>query len=252
MRKVAVVTGSGRGIGLAVALQLASLGYAIVLNLKRHADEGQRALKLVEGRSEVLLVLADVSVADGAQKLRSETLERFGVPDVLVNNAGLGIASPFVTTEETLWDKMISSNLKSVYLCTRAFLPDMIEKGSARLINITSVAGIQGAPLLSAYSAAKAGVIALTKSLAQELEGTGVTVNAIAAGVVRTKMGESLISYLGTTEEQWAKKFTLTHKIVEPEEVAALAGFLASDSARNITGQVFVIDSGSTLKTSVT
>jgi 3-oxoacyl-[acyl-carrier protein] reductase len=252
MHKTAVVTGSGRGIGFAVAMHLATAGYAVVLNVRKHVDEGQHALSLVAERSEAVLIPADVSVAEGVQKLRNETLERFGEPDVLVNNAGLGIASPFVATEETLWDKMISSNLKSVYLCTRAFLPGMIEKGWARLINITSIAGIQGAPLLSAYSAAKAGVIALTKSVAQELEGTGVTANAIAAGVVRTKMGESLISYLGTTEQEWAKKFTLTHKLVEPEEVAALVGFLVSDSAPNITGQVFVIDSGSTLKNSVT
>ncbi|PSN84703.1 short-chain dehydrogenase [Candidatus Marsarchaeota G1 archaeon BE_D] len=248
MARVAVVTGSGRGIGLAIALALAKNGFKIVLNAKRHAEEGEQALRLVKSFSDAHFVQADVATEQGALTLIDESIKVFGGVDVLVNNAGVGIAKPLVQTEEALWDKMINANLKSTYLCCRFSIPHMLKNSWGRIVNITSVAGLHGAVHLCAYSAAKAGVIGLTKALAAELESTGITVNAVAAGLVKTKMGESLLRYLGVEEKEWANRFTLTHKLIEPEEVGTLVGYLVSEDAKNVTGQVFVIDSGSTIK----
>jgi len=141
----------------------------------------------------------------------------------------------------------VAVNLKSAYLCMRLAIPYMVKAGEGRVVNISSVAGIHGLANLAAYSAAKAGVIGLTKSVAAELSGSGITVNAVAAGLVKTKMGDSLLKFIGADDDAWAKNNTLTQKLVQPEEVAALVRYLVSDEAKNVTGQVFVIDSGSSV-----
>jgi len=253
--RVAVVTGSGRGIGRSTAVQLAKMGAHVIVNMKRNIEEGNETLKQIKDvGGEGLIIQADVSTDLGAKKLINETLETFGTIDILVNNAGVGIAKPLHETDETLWDKQINTNLKSAFLCSKYASEIMIKKGWGRIINITSVAGLIGMALLIPYSAAKAGLIGLTKALAAELSPYGITVNAIAAGLVKTKMGLSLVELLAqqksNTEEfanQWALQHTLTKKLLNPDEVANLIVFLASDEAKNITGQVFVIDSGWTI-----
>jgi 3-oxoacyl-[acyl-carrier protein] reductase len=247
MGKVAIVTGSGRGIGRAIALALAHNGYSLVLNVKKNMSEGAETLKLVNDVSEGILVQADAGVLEGARKIVSETIQRFEALDTLVNNAGLGIAKPLIEMEETLWDKQVTVNLKSAYLCMREAIPFMLKREGGRIVNISSVAGLHGLANLSAYSASKAGVIGLTKSVAAELSGSGITVNAIAAGLVKTRMGDSLLGFIGVNDDEWAKSNTLTQKLIQPEEVAALVCYLVSDKAKNITGQVFVIDSGSSI-----
>ncbi|MFP3177960.1 MAG: SDR family NAD(P)-dependent oxidoreductase [Thermocladium sp.] len=245
--QIAVVTGSGRGIGRSIAVRLAKAGFSIVINVKRHIEEGEEALREVKKHGDGILVQADVSTVDGASKLINEAINAFGSIDVLVNNAGLGIAKPFMEIDESLWDKLISTNLKSVYLVTRAALPHMIKKGHGKIINITSIAGITGLAYLVPYSAAKAGIIGFTKALAAEVGPLGITVNAVAAGLVKTKMGDSLLQYIGQNEETWAKMHTLTGSIVESDEVAELVAALASDNIRNLIGEVIVIDSGSSI-----
>lgn len=249
--RVAIITGSGRGIGRSIAILLAKKGVHVVINVKKGINEGNETLEYIKniGGSGVL-VQADVSTDAGAKKLIDEAVNIFGTIDILINNAGVGIARSIHDTDEVLWDKQINTNLKSAFLCSKYASEIMIKKNWGRIVNISSVAGIIGMALLVPYSAAKAGLIGLTRALAAELSPYGITVNAVAAGLVKTKMGLSLVELFaekGNIEKaanDWALQHTLTKKMLDPDEVANLVAYLVSEEARNITGQIFVIDSG--------
>lgn len=247
-KKVSLVTGSSRGIGRAIALELARHGSDVVINYRKREEEARKVAEEIEklGR-RALVVQADVSDKTQVEGLFKVIDDEFGRLDILVNNAGWGYAAPFKVLEERTWDRTINVNLKSVYLVTQRALELMNPNEYGRIVNITSIAGVLGFGFLSAYSAAKAGIIGLTKSLAQELAGTKITVNAIAAGIVRTKMGESLFQVMGVDEKTWSEKNTLTGRVIEPIEIAKLVVFLSSEYATNITGQVIVVDSGLSL-----
>jgi NAD(P)-dependent dehydrogenase (short-subunit alcohol dehydrogenase family) len=255
--RVAVVTGSGRGIGRSIAQALAASGNRVVVNVKRNKEEGLQTLDLVRrSGGGGIFVQADVSTNDGAKTLLTEAVSQLGSVDVLVNNAGLGIAAPLDRVDEALWDKQVNTNLKSVFLCSKYACETMSKKGWGRIVNISSVAGLTGMAELIPYSAAKAGVIGLTKALAAEMSPKGITVNAIAAGLIDTKMGRSLVDYIdkeagrpteGNPTGGWALKHTLTGRLPTAAEVARMVDFLASEDSGSITGQVFVIDSGWTL-----
>ena len=242
--KVAVVTGSGRGIGRAIAVRLAKEGSLVVVNAKKRVEEMNETVKMIKDiGGEAIGVLADVSTREGCETLLKATLERFKVVDILVNNAGLGLYSPFLNVDDKLLDKHISTDFKSVVYCSQAFAKEMREGGA--IINIASVAGLLPAYGLSIYGAMKGAVISLTRYLALELA-PKIRVNAVAPGWVKTKLGESMFQLLGMSEKEFAEKFTLMGKILEPEDVAELV--VAILKIESLTGQVFVIDSGESIK----
>lgn len=244
--KVAIVTGSGRGIGRSIAVRLAKEGVKVVVNAKKRAEEAKETLDEIEkAGGEGIISMADVSTREGCKKVVNDAVEKFGKLDILINNAGLGLFSLFANADDNLINKQIDVTLKSAIYCTQEAVKVMRqgEKKDGDVIFISSIAGITPAVGLAFYGMAKAGLISLTKTLAVEL--SPIKVNSIAPGVVRTKMGESLISLFNEPEEEWAKKRTLLGRIVEPDEVAELVVTILK--IPSITGQTFIIDSGQTL-----
>ncbi len=240
----AAVTGSGRGIGRAIAVRLARDGYRVVVNAKRGRDEAEETLRLVrEAGGDGAVVMADVSSREGCRALVQEAVKLFGAFDVWVNNAGLGLYSRFLDADDRVIEKQLEATLKSVIYCSQEAAKAMRDGGV--IINVASIAGLTPFYGLSIYSAAKAAVINLTKALAVELA-PRIRVNAVAPGVVRTKMGESLLRLLGVSEEEYARRNTLLGKLVSPEDVAEAVAALIK--IPTITGQVVVVDSGETLK----
>lgn len=240
--KVAVVTGSGRGIGKAIALRLAKEGVRVVVNAKKGFNDVESTVQEIKNLGgDAESILADVSTRSGCMTLVKKALERFGSLDILVNNAGIGLYAPFLEQDDSMIEKILSTSLKSVIYCSQE-AARVMEEGV--IINIASIAGIMPMKGLSIYSASKAAIINLTKSLALEL-GPRIRVNSVAPGVVRTKMGESLLKVLGISEEEFVKSYTLLRRLVDPEEVAEAVLFLVRSPS--ITGSVIVIDSGQSL-----
>jgi 3-oxoacyl-[acyl-carrier protein] reductase len=237
-----VVTGSGRGIGRAVAVRFAREGWNVVVNAKRGREEAEEALRLVrEAGGSGVVVLADVATREGCRQVIDAAVEKFGGLDVLVNNAGLGLFSLFLNADDRLIEKQLEVSLKSVIYCSQEAARVM---GEGSIINIASIAGIRPFVGLSIYSAAKAAVINLTQALAVELA-PRIRVNAVAPGVVKTKMGDSLLKVLGMDDDEFAKRYTLLGRVVSPEDVAEAVWMLVK--IPTVTGQVVVVDSGQLL-----
>jgi 3-oxoacyl-[acyl-carrier protein] reductase len=238
--QVAIVTGASRGIGRSVALALAAEGANVVVN---YASSNTAADKVVADinamGSNAVALQADVSKADQVDALFSAVMEKWGRVDVLVNNAGITRDTLLLRMKPEDWQAVIDLNLTGVFLCTRAASKIMLKQRSGRIVNITSVAGQMGNPGQANYSAAKAGVIGFTKTVAKELASRGVTVNAVAPGFIATDM----TSGLNNTEE--IVKFIPLGRYGQPEEVAGLVKFLAADpAAAYITGQTMNVDGG--------
>ena len=237
--KVAVVTGASRGIGKAAALALASQGAKVVVNYARSGDAAEATVKEINGSgAEAIALQADVSKSDEVDNLIKTTLDKFGRIDVLVNNAGITKDTLLLRMKPEQWQAVIDLNLTGVFFCTKAVSKTMLKQRSGRIINIASVAGQMGNPGQANYSAAKAGVIGFTKTVAKELANRGVTVNAVAPGFIETDMTEDLKS-------DDIIKFIPLGRYGKPEEVAGTIRFLAADpAAAYITGQVFNVDGG--------
>ena len=237
--KVAVVTGASRGIGKAAALALASQGAKVVVNYARSSDAAEATVNEIEqAGGEAIALQADVSQSAEVDNLIKATLDKFGRIDVLVNNAGITKDTLLLRMKPEQWQAVIDLNLTGVFLCTKAVSKTMLKQRSGRIINIASVAGQMGNPGQANYSAAKAGVIGFTKTVAKELANRGVTVNAVAPGFIATDMTEDLKS-------DDIIKFIPLGRYGKPEEVAGTIRFLAADpAAAYITGQVFNVDGG--------
>jgi 3-oxoacyl-[acyl-carrier protein] reductase len=238
--KVAIVTGASRGIGRAIAIELASQGAIAVVNYASSSAAAEAVVKeITEAGGQAIAIQADVSKSDQVDALVNAVTEKFTRVDILVNNAGITRDTLLLRLKPEDWQAVIDLNLTGVFLCTRAVSKIMLKQRSGRIINITSVAGQIGNPGQSNYSAAKAGVIGFTKSVAKELATRGITVNAVAPGFIATDM----TSDLNNTED--ILKYIPLGRFGQPEEVAGMVRFLAADPAANyITGQVFNVDGG--------
>lgn len=238
--RVAIVTGASRGIGRAVAIALAREGAKIVVNYARSSTAADEVVKeIAQAQGEAIALQADVSKAEEVDQLIEQTLNKFGRIDVLVNNAGITRDTLLLRMKPEDWQAVIDLNLTGVFLCTRAVSKTMIKQRSGRIINISSVAGQMGNPGQANYSAAKAGVIGFTKTIAKELASRGITVNAVAPGFIETDMTSNLAN-----SEEILKLIPLS-RYGKPEEIAGMVRFLAADpAAAYITGQVFNVDGG--------
>jgi 3-oxoacyl-[acyl-carrier protein] reductase len=239
--KVAVVTGSSRGIGRAIALELASQGARVVINYHSNASAAEEVAALIhEQGGQALAVQADVSHADQAERLIEAALEAYGTIDILVNNAGITRDTLLMRMSEEDWDAVLNTNLKGAFHCVKAVQRTFLRKRGGRIISISSVAGVMGNAGQANYAAAKAGLIGFTKSVARELASRNITANAVAPGFVETDMTSALPE--GVLEA--ARAQIPLGRLGQPEDVAAVVAFLASDSAAYITGQVICVDGG--------
>ena len=239
--KVAVVTGGSRGIGRAIALRLAEGGASVVVNYHSNQDAADKVVQRIEALgSKAVAVQADVSQTAEAQTLLDTAKNQFGRIDILVNNAGTTRDTLLVRMSEEDWDIVLDTSLKGAFNCIRAVGRQMMRQRYGRIVNITSVAGIGGNAGQANYASAKAGLIGLTKTVAKELGGRGITCNAVAPGLVPTDLTASLPENL----VQLAIERTPLGRIGTPEDMAAAVAFLASDQASFITGQILAVDGG--------
>ncbi len=239
--KVALVTGGSRGIGRGIALELGKRGAKVVVNYHASAEAANEVVSVIkQAGGEALAVQADVTRLEAAQSLIKATLDFGGRLDILVNNAGTTRDMLLAMMSESDWDVVIATNLKSAYNCSKAALKPMMRQKVGRIVNIASVSGLAGNGGQTNYSASKAGLIGFTKSLAKEVGGRNITVNAVAPGFVPTDLTASLSKNM--LDE--AIKMTPLGRLGTVEDVAYAVAFFASDEAAYITGQVLSVDGG--------
>ena len=239
--KNAIVTGGSLGIGTAIALDLTRNGANVAINYRRHDKEAKDVVAQIEkmGRKG-LAVKADVSSFDDARKMVAEVKDNFGGIDILVCNAGINRDSVIWKMEEKQWDEVMATDLKGTFNYCRAVAPLFREQKSGRIVNIASINALRGKFGQTNYSAAKAGVVGLSKALAKELGRSNVTVNVVCPGMIETEM----MAKIPEEFKQKARDETVLGRIGEPEDVAAVVSFLCSEGARHITGEVIKVDGG--------
>ncbi len=239
--RVALVTGAARGIGRAIATTLAGAGATVVVNYQQNTAAANETVATINAMGGIALpVQADVGQAAGVERLFKTTLDHYGRIDILVNNAGTTRDTLLLRMKEEDFDHIIQTNLRSVYLCTRAALRPMIKHHSGRIINITSVVGLTGNAGQANYAASKAGMIGFTKATAREVASRNITVNAVAPGFIETELTNVLSAEARTT----IRESIPLGRLGNPQDVAGLVCFLASDAAAYITGQTLIVDGG--------
>jgi len=239
--KVALVTGASRGIGKSIAIDLAKNGADVIVNYAGSVDRANEVVEEIKklGRNAIS-IQCDVSNSESVSEMIKTSLSTFGTIDILVNNAGITKDNLLMRMKESEWDDVINTNLKGVFLCTKAVTRPMMKQRKGRIINITSIVGVTGNPGQANYVAAKAGVIGFTKTSAKELAQRNITVNAIAPGFITTDMTEQLPEDIKNT--------MLTQiplgQFGKTEDISNAVVFLASDESSYITGQTLHIDGG--------
>ena len=239
--KCAVITGASRGIGKCIATKFAKEGANVVINYRNNEEEALKVKQELEDLgSQVLVVKADVSELEQAEKLIKQAKKEFGKVDILVNNAGITKDNLIIRMKEEDFDSVIKTNLKGAFNCLKAVTPIMLKQKYGKIVNMSSVVGVVGNPGQVNYCASKAGLIGMTKSLAKEIGSRNITVNAIAPGFIDTDMTKIL------SDDQKKKILSQIplNKFGNVEDIANVALFLASENSNYITGQVIHVDGG--------
>ena len=239
--KTAVITGAAKGIGAAIAVSFAKAGYRVVINYNKSEERARALCQILNDTypTEAVCIKADVSTPEGAAKLITEAVTAFGDIDVLVNNAGIAQQKLFTDITDADWQNMINTNLGSVFYTSRAATPFMVSKKSGSIVNISSIWGETGGSCEVHYSAAKAGVIGLTKALSKELAPSGITVNCVCPGVIRTDM----LSSFSEEDLKALTEETPVMRLGSPKDVADAVFYLATNSGF-VTGQVLGVNGG--------
>ncbi|AEB74732.1 3-ketoacyl-ACP reductase [Clostridium botulinum] len=239
--KNAIVTGSSRGIGKAIAIKLAELGANVVLNYRSDINSVNEVVKEIESKGvKAVAIQGDISKFEDAKKIVDEAIEKLGSIDILVNNAGITKDTLLMRMKEEEFDKVVEVNLKGVFNCTKHVVPIMMKQRSGKIINISSVVGLSGNSGQSNYAAAKAGIIGFTKSVAKEIASRGITVNAVAPGFIATDMTDVLSDKV----KENIKNNIPLKRVGDAKDIANTVAFLSSDMASYITGQVISVDGG--------
>jgi len=239
--KSAIVTGGSLGIGTSVALKLAEYGANVAINYRKHKEEAEEVVrKIQETGRKGLVVQADISNFADAQKMVENVVSEFGGIDILVNNAGVNWDGVIWKMSEEQWDNVLNINLKGYFNYVRAVAPIFREQKSGKIVNVTSINGLRGKFGQANYSASKAGIIGLTKTVARELGKYGINVNAVAPGLIETDMMKNAEDSV----RQAAMADIVLQRIGQPEEVAEVVAFMCSELSRHITGEVIKVDGG--------
>jgi 3-oxoacyl-[acyl-carrier protein] reductase len=237
----ALVTGGSRGIGRAIALRLAADGHKVAVNFASNSAAADTVVAAIrEAGGEAMAIAADVGDEDAVAAMFAAVEEELGRVEILVNNAGITRDDLMLRMSLDAWDDVIRTNLRSVYLTSKAALRGMLRNKWGRIVNISSVSGISGNPGQANYAASKAGIIGMSKSLAKEIGSRGITVNVVAPGFVDTDMTAALGDEVTTA----AAEQISVGRLGRPEEIAAAVAFVASAEASYITGQTIVVDGG--------
>jgi NAD(P)-dependent dehydrogenase (short-subunit alcohol dehydrogenase family) len=246
----AVVTGASRGIGAAIAEALAAEGARVSL-LGRDEARLQQQSNDLGGVGRAVPITVDVTSADSVRSAFAAARRHFGPVHVLVNNAGQAASAKFTDTDEAQWTRLMAVNVNGVYLCTREALPDMLHNGFGRIVNVASVAGLQGGAYISAYSASKHAVIGLTRSLGIELAGTNITVNAVCPGFTDTDIVREAVANIasktGCSESDALQRLVAKNpqrRLIKPQEVAHAVLWLCRPGTESMTGQSLAVAGG--------
>jgi NAD(P)-dependent dehydrogenase (short-subunit alcohol dehydrogenase family) len=246
----AVVTGASRGIGSTIAATLASRGAQVSL-LGRDSENLHAVSKALGGASVGLPIVTDVTDSASVQAAFAKAREHFGPVHILINNAGQAASAKFTDTDEALWNRIMAVNVNGTYLCTRQAVPDMLQVGYGRIVNVASIAGLRGGAYISAYVASKHAVIGLTRSLALEFATKNITVNAVCPGYTDTDIVRDAIANImrktGRSEADALASLVATNpqrRLITPEEVAHSVLWLCGPGAESITGQSIVVAGG--------